>query len=130
MKAIAQRWQGYVDNKKWILQDNVFWNYYTPFWEMPDYLEAAIKESSLIIIKGDANYRRVHGDLKWDFSTPTSEITSYFSVPICLIRTLKSETVSGISKDVVKLLFEKEKDWFYSGSYGHIQFINKKQITQ
>ena len=47
--------------------------------------------SSMVFVKGDANYRRLLGDRKWATDTPFQDVVSYFPVPICALRTLKAE---------------------------------------
>lgn len=34
-------------------------------WEMPPHLAAIYAEAAVVILKGDANYRRLLGDLHW-----------------------------------------------------------------
>jgi len=122
---LVSRWQKYLKSDQWVIQNDVFWNSPEAFWDMPQRLKSEFNKPSLLFIKGDANCRRIHGDLRWEFTTPTSTIASYFAVNICIIRTLKSETASGIAPDQVKVLSSKYDDWFYNGNFGEIQFIPK-----
>lgn len=49
------------------------------------------EESSMVFVKGDANYRRLIGDRLWPTDTPFSEVASYFPTRLCALRTLKAE---------------------------------------
>ena len=45
-----------------------------PFWEMLASLMLAHAAAALVITKGDANYRRLLGDLHWAHDTPFSRV--------------------------------------------------------
>jgi len=100
-----------------------------PFWEMDEELDKGFRQSDLVFIKGDAHSRRVHGDLRIPFTTPTSLIVSYFPTHLVLIRTLKSETASGLSEENLRTIREIEGSdsmrWLSCGSWGIIQYIPK-----
>ncbi len=75
----------------------------------------------------------MHGDLQWEHNTPTSTVTHYLTdhVPVMLIRTLKSETATGLSSSLITELKEKHKlldgdemSWLSTGQYGVIQFCS------
>lgn len=48
-------------------------------------------ESSMVFVKGDANYRRLIGDRLWPTDTPFSDVAGYFPARLCALRTLKAE---------------------------------------
>ena len=58
-----QRWQKYLDEGKWVCNEDNFWVQPSPMWEMPDPLRSDMKDRcDLAFVKGDANYRRLLGD--------------------------------------------------------------------
>lgn len=78
-----------------------------------------------MIVKGDANYRRVHGDRHWKATQQTNSITQYFPSSLLLLRTLKSDCLSGVSTTTFNRLNSGvDKDtWRVSGKYGLIQYL-------
>lgn len=48
-------------------------------------------ESSMVFVKGDANYRRLIGDRLWPTDTPFPDVAGYFPARLCALRTLKAE---------------------------------------
>ena len=50
-------------------------------------LAETISRASLVISKGDANYRRLLGDAHWDPATPFAQAVAYFLAPLVALRT-------------------------------------------
>ena len=103
-----------------------FWNGPLHFPDMPDDLLKSLKNSSLVIIKGDANYRRLLSDRKWKPWESMREITDYFPASFAVLRTMKSEIVLDIEKKLVESMFKEDKEWMVNGKRGIIQLIEKK----
>ncbi|MCU6535087.1 damage-control phosphatase ARMT1 family protein, partial [Klebsiella pneumoniae] len=78
VKAFAERLKNYIDNDRLVCRENQFWTSPLAFWEMPDSLYAELVQSSLILVKGDANYRRTLGDRHWPYTISYQDVTSYF----------------------------------------------------
>jgi hypothetical protein len=119
----AKRLQENIASERLILCEDYFWTSPLAFWEIPDTLKNDLSAANLIVIKGDANYRRLLGDRHWDFSTNFADIVSYFSVPIVALRTLKSEVVAGLKPEVIEELAKSDSDWLTNGQWGVIQFV-------
>ena len=83
-------------------------------------LAAALEGSALVILKGDANYRRLIGDCCWLPTTPFEAIAAYFPAPVVALRTLKCELVVGMDAAQVAQM-QSVPDWMTSGSWGLIQ---------
>jgi hypothetical protein len=96
-----------------------FWTSPLPAWEMPGDLVDEIAGSSLIISKGDANYRRLLGDLHWPIDTPFAAVVSYFEPAALALRTCKSEVAVGIPTCKIPA---GEENWIHNGRWGVIQF--------
>lgn len=101
-----------------------------PFWaaaegldEMPAELREELGEANLVIIKGDANYRRLLGDRHWQPSARLAEITAYFPAPHAVLRTLKAEIIVGLAQGQAEQLAREEADWLLSGRRGVIHFV-------
>lgn len=93
----GERLQRQIDRGRLQLQEHNFWTSPLAMWDMPSALRQELAQSSLIISKGDANYRRLLGDRHWPFTTPFEDIVSYLPAPIAALRALKSEVASGLS---------------------------------
>jgi hypothetical protein len=124
-QEFSRRWRGYVENGSWILDSDFYWNSPQPFWEgMPTRIQSQIASSVVTIIKGDANYRRIHGDLRWKYTANTAEIVKYFPGSRLLLRTLKAEIQTGLTAETLDWV-QKEENWLSSGKFGLVQFITK-----
>lgn len=123
-KVLGNRWAEHVADRTWILTENFFWVQPQPMWEMPIELRSDISKSSLVFVKGDANYRRLLGDRDWELETPFSDILSYFPAPVCALRTLKAELGCGMPKESTDRASREDDKWLVAGKYGVVQFCN------
>jgi uncharacterized protein with ATP-grasp and redox domains len=98
-----------------------FWVSPLPFWECPSDLVSELRNADLIIVKGDANYRRLLGDLHWDPTTPFSSIVRP-PAPLVALRTAKSEVMAGVSRWDVDRARNADPDWMVNGQWGLIQY--------
>jgi len=121
MREIASRWQGMVDKGQWELSEHDFWVLPLPFWQIPSDLHNHFKESAMVFVKGDANYRRNVGERQWPFSAPFQTISSYWPAPICCLRTMKSEVLCGVSEEKQAAAKAEDPNWLVSGRYGLVQ---------
>ncbi len=91
-------------------------------WLCPPDLVEHLTEADLIIFKGDANYRRLLGDLHWDPTTPIGRIVRP-PKPLLALRTAKAEVVAGLTQDVVDRAARIDRGWISSGEWGLIQYV-------
>lgn len=126
MLRLGSRWASYLESGQWTLMEDFFWAQPSPFWELPDVLVNELSKSSLVVVKGDANYRRLLGDCAWPLSTPFPEIACYFPAPICALRALKAEIGCGMTQEAIKAASGDDPDWLVSGRYGVLQFLNTR----
>ena len=75
---------------RWELKEVFYWAQPQPFWDMPAEVVADLKQSAMVFVKGDANYRRLLGDCQWELTTPFTTVAGYFPAPLCALRTLKA----------------------------------------
>ncbi|MGH3947500.1 MAG: damage-control phosphatase ARMT1 family protein [Pseudonocardiaceae bacterium] len=78
-------------------------------------------DSTLTILKGDLNYRRLVGDCHWPPTTPFAQAADYFPGPVVALRTLKSDVVVGLDPDTVSTLDASEQSWRTNGTHALIQ---------
>ena len=101
-----------------------FWTSPRLFWDMPLSLARDLANASLVIVKGDANYRRLVGDRQWDATTPLEEVvTPWFPAPLVALRTLKAEIAVGLRSGQAEEAAALDAAWWTSGKYGSIQFV-------
>ncbi len=78
--------------------------------------------ASLVISKGDLNYRRIVGDTDWPTATPFAAVTAYFPAPLLALRTLKSDPVVGLAPGQGERLDAESPGWRTNGRRGVMQF--------
>lgn len=123
VRSIFTRLQDFAARGQLSLQDNLFWTAPLPFWEMPLELRQELAKAQLIVVKGDANYRRLVGDRHWPFTTPLEDIANYFPASFVALRTLKSQVAVGLSANQVEQLTQNDPQWLINGQWGVIHFV-------
>jgi uncharacterized protein with ATP-grasp and redox domains len=107
-----------------------FWNSPLPMWDVPVDIREDLKESSLLISKGDANYRRILGDREWDFTEAFHRAVDYLPVPLVALRTLKAELAVGLDLDQIQLIFNQDPKWMTDGKWGVIHFSPGRKMRE
>ncbi|MDZ8080848.1 MAG: damage-control phosphatase ARMT1 family protein [Nostoc sp. SerVER01] len=121
--SFAQRLQKNIASGHLVLAEDYFWTSPLAFWEIPNPLKNELAKASLIIIKGDANYRRLLGDRHWDFTTNIADIVNYLPVPMVALRTLKSEVIVGLKPEVIEEVAKSDSSWLTNGQWGVVQLV-------
>lgn len=84
-----------------------------------------LKQSSLIIFKGDLNYRKLLGDYNWDFCEKFKKCLRDFQpTNLCALRTVKADLICGLTPGVSEELFKVNPEWMLTGEYALIQYSN------
>ncbi|VDN53914.1 unnamed protein product [Dracunculus medinensis] len=124
----GQRWQQMLAKDKFEFQAHRFWTLPFPYCEMQDQapdLYDDLAESAMIIFKGDLNYRKLVGDRKWPWNTPFKvALRGFTPAPVLALRTIKSETVVGLSDSVIadiENLYGESEEWMITGEYAVVQ---------
>lgn len=105
------------------LQLRSHWFYTTClfYFQLPHDLRAELAAVDFVILKGDANYRRLLGDAHWPPTTPLDRATAYFPAPFVALRTLKAELIVGLHTGEAESLSEQDPQWLVNGRRGVIQ---------
>lgn len=122
LQAWADRLQSYFASGRLQLHTSAFWTSPLSLWEMPAALRTQLAQSTLLISKGDANYRRLLGDRHWSFTTPFSTVLGATPAPLLALRTLKSELVVGLTAEQIQAAQQRDPTWLTNGNWGLIQF--------
>jgi len=144
LATMVTRWKSYLDSGIFTLsvpektplgENNIMANFWTepwPYWDMKvrarelfDWLSG----SQLVIFKGDLNYRKLTGDIKWPVYTPFETAIGPLagSFPLLSLRTNKADVVVGIDQAIADRLDEKEEKWRVNGRYALISFVQKAE---
>ncbi len=104
-----------------------------PFWvsplewrDRPPSIDEALVGAGLMIVKGDANYRRLLGDRHWDFTTPFDDAVGGVPAPLLALRTLKSEVAAGISQEEVARAAASDDKWLVNGRWAVASFAESE----
>eukprot|EP01137_Pigoraptor_chileana_P010145 Opistho-2@59316 len=123
--ACASRWKQYLIEKSWILDDNIFWTSFHDFSAMPRHapsLYAELAASTLVVLKGDLNYRKLVGDRTFPVTTPVRIAAGQFQPrQVWILRTLKADVVVGLEHGKADELNAMDVNWMVSGEFGVIQ---------
>ncbi|BAT54907.1 hypothetical protein NOS3756_38820 [Nostoc sp. NIES-3756] len=121
--SLAQRWENHISSGRLVMSEDYFWTSPLAFWEMPRHIKDELANTGLLVVKGDANYRRLLGDRHWNYTTNIDDIVCYLPTPMVALRTLKSEVAVGLKPDVVEALTKSDPHWLTNGQWGVIQFV-------
>jgi uncharacterized protein with ATP-grasp and redox domains len=122
--AFGERLRVAVDEGRLILAPDFYWNGSTFLWDAPDRVSRLLNGGGLVILKGDANYRRALGDAIWPTETPLADALTYLHTPVLALRTLKSDPLVGLPEGTAARLDQTDDEWRTNGQRGIIQFAD------
>lgn len=114
-RACRQRLQAALRSGQLEVAEHAFWNGPRSLWECPPELEARFADARLVILKGDAHYRRAVGDALWSPEVPFRQVTRYFPAPLLALRTLKSDPIVGLRPGLATELDAQDARWRVNG---------------
>ena len=79
LEFLFQRWSGFHAEGQLTVRPNAFWTGAGSYWRLPaeKRLHEDLKESELVIFKGDLNYRKLTGDVSFSFLNPIHVVGLY-----------------------------------------------------
>lgn len=83
-------------------------------------LASSLFHASVVLAKGDLNYRRFVHDRAWPPDTPVA-VATRTSFSAVALRVLKSEAVVGVASPRASALFERDPKWRTNGHYAMVQ---------
>ncbi|MFI2486868.1 damage-control phosphatase ARMT1 family protein [Promicromonospora kroppenstedtii] len=117
---IGARLNAAISDGRLKVRTHAFWCSPLTFHELPTGLATELAQASVVIIKGDLNYRRLVGDAHWDPTTSFQSLTSYFPAPLAALRTLKSDVAVGVDPDRLAHLETTAPGWRTDGTHAVI----------
>ncbi len=120
--ALGERLRAALEDGRLRLTWHRFWNSSLSMWEMPPHLLAAFRSARLVIVKGDANYRRLMGDALWPAETPFADVLGFFPAPLLALRVMKSDPLAGLPVGMAEQLDQIDSEWRINGKRGVMQF--------
>ncbi|GIL63632.1 hypothetical protein Vafri_17671 [Volvox africanus] len=127
VRRAAARWRAHLAAGRWRWEAHPFWCTPAPFCWMaataPD-LYYSLKKSSLVIFKGDLNYRKLTHDCRWPHTTSFNEaLQGFHPAPLVALRTLKADVVVGLAEGQSEQLSRLDTDWLVNGKWGMVQAV-------
>lgn len=126
LPALATKWEQYLQSGRWTVEAENFWTLPHPYNRMKatDHnLYIKLSEATLVIFKGDLNYRKLVGETNW---LPTESFANalqgFHPAPLVTLRTIKADLICGLQPGQADLIASKSHDWMTSGNYAVIQF--------
>ena len=156
LQFLFENWSHFHREGQLILRPNGFWTEGGGYWRLPGTapeLYEDLKESELVIFKGDLNYRKLTGDVcagsifslafvltlfqaMWDPTTPFTEAIGPLGpgsgVRTLALRTAKADVVVGLPPGKDEELRQIDGDdiairkWAWNGKWATVQFCDGK----
>lgn len=123
VQGLGERMRMCLENGRFQHSVHPFWTSPHPMWHLPADLRQTLAAATLIISKGDANYRRCLGDAHWPYTTPFADVVSYMPAPFLALRTCKSNVVVGLPAGKEAELNGRDPHWITNGKWGVMQFV-------
>jgi hypothetical protein len=120
-RSLAGRLRMAWEERRLALAPDPFWSGPRFLWQAPPHILEALRSATIVVCKGDANYRRVVGDAVWPASAPFAAASGYLGAPIVCVRTMKSDALAGVPEDVASRLDVTDPKWRVEGRCGVIQ---------
>ncbi|KAI4091156.1 MAG: hypothetical protein LQ344_004269 [Seirophora lacunosa] len=138
---LFQHWSTLHQEGQMTIRPNLFWTGPGSYWRLPKTapsLHEDLKESELVIFKGDLNYRKLTGDAKWPSTTPFATAIGPLGpgsgIRTLALRTCKADVVVGLTVGLDEELKDAEggggnsgaRKWAWSGKWAVVQFCDGK----
>jgi hypothetical protein len=124
-RALGERLREAFELGRFDVRTHRFWNSPLFFWDLPADLSADLAGAGVVIVKGDANYRRLVGDCRWATDASFAHLCEYFPSSIIALRVLKSEVVTGFPSSQVEALDGRAPAWRTNGRFAVAQWREK-----
>jgi hypothetical protein len=121
LSHFGERLQRFMDAGRLMMDTHWFYPTSLFYFQIPHDLCETLAGFDLVILKGDANYRRLLGDAHWPPTSSFTQATAYFPTPFVSLRTLKAELIVGLREGQAEQLTQQDANWRVNGQRGVIQ---------
>ncbi len=121
IRSMAARLDTAIAAGRLALADDAAWAQPHPFRHLPPDAHRRLAQHDVVVLKGDANYRRLLDDSHWPPDTPFDAIVSYFPTRLLALRTCKAEVIAGIDADRARALHRQDPEWKINGRWAVAQ---------
>ncbi|KAH8290195.1 hypothetical protein KR054_000928 [Drosophila jambulina] len=125
--------QHLLDRSFILCEKNYFWTSGYDFSHMKQVqpcLYVYLSEASLVIFKGDLNYRKLLGDINYSSTDSFADCLRGFQpASVCALRPIKTDLYCGLEVCQVEWLNEDEPEWQLSGEKAVIQVAVKHRLS-
>ncbi|KAF2738619.1 DUF89-domain-containing protein [Polyplosphaeria fusca] len=141
LKFLFDHWSQNHAEGQLVLRPNRFWTEGGSFWRLPKTAPSLVedlKESELVIFKGDLNYRKLTADATWPATTPFVDALGPMGpgsgIRVLALRTCKADVVVGLPEGEDEKLRAMEggggdsgaRKWAWGGKWAVVQFSDGK----
>ncbi|KAL1968954.1 hypothetical protein VTN77DRAFT_788 [Rasamsonia byssochlamydoides] len=141
IKFLRDQWSKFHEEGKLILRPHRFWTTPGSYWRLPQTapdLFEDLKQSELVLFKGDLNYRKLTSDAAWDpttpFTTAIGPLGPKSGIRILSFRTCKADVVVGLPPGEDERLRQTPggggdsgaRKWAWSGKWAVVSFCDGK----
>jgi hypothetical protein len=120
---VAARLRHAFDANRLRLAPDPFWSGARFLWEAPAHITQAFAAATIVVAKGDANYRRVVGDALWPHDATFVDAAGYLPCPLLCLRTMKSDALVGLPHGLAERLDATEPSWRIDARHGIAQAV-------
>jgi hypothetical protein len=136
VQFLFEQWSQFHQDGQLIVRPHQFWTTPGSYWRMPHLapeLFDDLKESELVLFKGDLNYRKLTNDAAWDpttpFTTAIGPMGPKSGIRVMAFRTCKADTVVGLPAGEDEKLRQmpggggsEGRKWAWSGKWAVVSF--------
>ncbi|UYV69052.1 C6orf211 [Cordylochernes scorpioides] len=126
LQDLAASCRSYLASGTWSLHYHMYWTLPHDMTAMADVspdLHSQLSQLDLLIFKGDLNYRKLVGDLRWDTTTPFHRaLRGFLPCPLVSLRATKADVIVGLAPGQADRLEILNPDWMTTGTYAVIQY--------
>ncbi|MFG6101598.1 ARMT1-like domain-containing protein [Leptothoe sp. EHU-05/26/07-4] len=120
---MGQRLRSAMDCDRLLIQAEADWGEPRHFSALNDDLSNTLSNSTIVISKGDLNYRRFVQDRQWPMDTPVEIATDGVPFKALALRVLKSDALVGIDLSIAETAAAKFDNWRTRGHFAVIQSL-------
>ena len=125
MRSVGERLAAEIKADRLRIRADPFWVSPVVWRQRPASIDTALAQAGLVIVKGDANFRRLVDDRAWEPTTPFSVAIGSSPAPLLSLRTLKSEVVVGLDPSTVASVAADDADWMVNGKWATALFAGR-----